>query len=381
MCYEGALSVRVTGSSRALALMINDPHDRMFKAVFSQAALAAELLCDVLPSPLAGHVDFRTLQREPGDFVDHRLGARFSDLLFSARLAGAEMRLCFLIEHRSGPEPHMPFRLQRYATDAGTDFLENHPRTRWVPVVIGVVLHHGKRPWRGPRYLREMYDLPRDLQAQTQGYVPDFAFLLDDLAVQSEASLRQRALSAAAMLALWLFMHAHTGRGLIARLPAVSDLLVRVVEAQGIELASTFSRYIIEVGRTSIDEVMEAVESELDSRLKEPFMNAAEQLRREGWKKGREEGIRKGREEGIRKGREEGIREGREEGIRRGRRSTLLKLLALRFGPLPERVKRRVRRAGDDKLDEWTERVLAVRSLDEVFAAAPPKRTARNGRS
>jgi hypothetical protein len=52
----------------------------------------------------------------------------------------------------------------------------------------------------------------------------------------------------------------------------------------------------------------------------------------------------------------------------RGMAKALLKLLAQRFGSVPEGFETRVRSAREAELDRWLERVLTAASLDEVFA-------------
>ncbi|XXT20019.1 hypothetical protein WME94_00440 [Sorangium sp. So ce429] len=66
-------------------------------------------------------------------------------------------------------------------------------------------------------------------------------------------------------------------------------------------------------------------------------------------------------------GRLAGEREGRLAGRLDGQRSTLLKLLRLRFGELPEPVVARVRAADAAQIEGWTERVLTSPMLDDVL--------------
>jgi hypothetical protein len=63
----------------------------------------------------------------------------------------------------------------------------------------------------------------------------------------------------------------------------------------------------------------------------------------------------------------EGIGRGRLEGESRGRAETLLRLLRKRFGDVPDAVAERLRTAGGDDLDRWTDAVLDAPSLDAVF--------------
>ena len=75
------------------------------------------------------------------------------------------------------------------------------------------------------------------------------------------------------------------------------------------------------------------------------------------------QGHREGREEGLK----EGLKEGLVEGLKEGKRNFLLRLLELRFGPLPPVRHATLDAAGDATLDRWTDRVLTAATLDEVL--------------
>jgi predicted transposase YdaD len=80
------------------------------------------------------------------------------------------------------------------------------------------------------------------------------------------------------------------------------------------------------------------------------------------------EGRQEGRVEGRQEGRVEGRQEGRVEGRQEGRAELVLKLLALRFGALPERAVEQVRAASLEELDGFAERVLTANALEDVLA-------------
>jgi hypothetical protein len=78
-------------------------------------------------------------------------------------------------------------------------------------------------------------------------------------------------------------------------------------------------------------------------------MTTAEMIHKRGYDQGLEKGFDQGREEGS--------------------RSTLLRLLRARFGPLPAAAEERVRAATPEQLDGWACAVLRASTLDEIFAA------------
>lgn len=67
------------------------------------------------------------------------------------------------------------------------------------------------------------------------------------------------------------------------------------------------------------------------------------------------------------KGFQEGRREGKLEGKLEGKCGLLEKILTRRFGPLPVWAKRRLASASSEQLDQWAERVLEAKSLQEVW--------------
>jgi Domain of unknown function (DUF4351) len=70
----------------------------------------------------------------------------------------------------------------------------------------------------------------------------------------------------------------------------------------------------------------------------------------------------------VKFGEDRGFEQGLQQGLIQGEGRTLLKLLALRFGPVAPEVEARVRSAAEAQLDQWVERVLTAASLDDVFA-------------
>ncbi len=180
------------------------PHDDLFQAVFSSSENVLAILGAVLPPEILSALDLDSLEPEPNKFVDDELHPALSDVVFRARLAGREARICFLVEHQSTVPPLMPWRLLRYLVRYWERWLRDNEKTspRTLPVVIPIVLHHGAKPWSGPRSLADVLDLPDDLKAVVAPHVPSFAFLLDDLAAQADASIAARQTGLLARLAL-----------------------------------------------------------------------------------------------------------------------------------------------------------------------------------
>ena len=72
--------------------------------------------------------------------------------------------------------------------------------------------------------------------------------------------------------------------------------------------------------------------------------------------------------QGKAEGQMEGWAKGKAEGKAEGRIEIILKLLALRFGPLTEVAQARVRGAQDAQLDAVAERMLTAKTLEEAVS-------------
>ena len=74
----------------------------------------------MLPPGLVEVIDWDTIQREAGSFIDPELASRHTDLLFSVRVRDRDTRLVLylLVEHQSTNDPDMPLRMLVYIPEA-----------------------------------------------------------------------------------------------------------------------------------------------------------------------------------------------------------------------------------------------------------------------
>lgn len=79
------------------------------------------------------------------------------------------------------------------------------------------------------------------------------------------------------------------------------------------------------------------------------------------------EDLRVSRSEGLEEGFQKGREEGRDEGLQRGEAGSLLRMLAKRFGPVPDDTRELVESATLEEIRGWLDRILDVDSLDDLF--------------
>ena len=157
---------------------IHQPHDRLFRSVFSDASEAAALLQAALPDTVRDSFDWTTLALVDGSFVDEDLQGSQSDLLYQVEHAatGQPVPMYLLFEHQSSPDPWMRLRLLRYCCRIWEADRRDDPDRRELRPIVPVVFYQGARGWS---HSTEFSDLFPEA-ARALPWVPRFAHELLD---------------------------------------------------------------------------------------------------------------------------------------------------------------------------------------------------------
>jgi predicted transposase YdaD len=333
------------------------PHDHLFQLVFADPEHARPLLQSALPAPVVAAIDWRTLTRHDPAQRSRRGKRTTCDVLFEVRLgAGSGLLLYVVLEHKSEASRFDALQMLEQVTAVLRTHCRQHPRERYLPPVLPVVVHADRRPWRAPLDVHELFDLDH-IPPELHRFLPSLAFVLDDLHVQPPERLRQRALTVFGLCTLSTLQYlppaAHNEQAFAAWLDAWCD-----VQEQAARLADTVT------GRELYDEMVDYVllTSDLprpvvqrilvgrltDSAMKKKFVSTLTQTRNEG--------------------RAEGKAAGKAEGKAEGRTEVLLRQITRRFGVPTDEVAARIRAAPPADLDRWTDRILDARTLADLFA-------------
>ena len=128
---------------------IHQPHDRLFRAVFSDPKEAAGLLQTTLPPDVRDSFDWTTLALRSGTFIDEELRESQSDLLFQVdqTASGQPVSMYVLLEHQSSPDRWIRLRLLRYLCRIWEAELRDDPERRQLRPIVPVVFYQGERRW------------------------------------------------------------------------------------------------------------------------------------------------------------------------------------------------------------------------------------------
>ena len=289
-------------------------HDALVRRALGDPATARAWLQARLPEAVAQHLNFATLQRMPGSFVDEALQRSETDVLFEARGAsGLPVHVYVLVEHQSTVDFWLRLRLLRYQSRIWEEERTRRPRADTISPIVTVVLHHGPRSWSPSTRFADLYnEKVRDLPG-----VCRFRHVLVELHRMPLEEARGDAYSRAMEMLL-----SDHGRTQAARLVQLLTPLLPTIRATpgGPSKVITLVRYYtIEYGGP-MKEVLTAEVAKYQERHGEVGLTREDvtmleileaKLEREGRAKGLQEGLKAGREEGRQEGLEVGLEVGR----------------------------------------------------------------------
>jgi predicted transposase/invertase (TIGR01784 family) len=135
---------------------LNNPHDMFFKEMFGRKERALGFLREYLPAPVYAQLDISTLELVKDSYVDKELTQHFSDILYKVSIAGRPSFLYLLFEHKSYVDRLVGFQLLRNMVKIWERHLKENERSRFFPVIVPIVIYHGRTKWTGQGDFRRL---------------------------------------------------------------------------------------------------------------------------------------------------------------------------------------------------------------------------------
>ena len=159
-------------------------HHNFFLAHFKAAEDVRFLMMVALTAAQLAIFDLDSIRVESSDLLDRfGLKGRYSDLIISIRLkSGGEVRVSFLIEHKSSPDRDVMRQLLAYMEALYADGAQ---------AVVPVVVYHGKSRWREEKTFRAFVHggLSAEFMELFEEFLIDFKAVFVDL---GNARIRER---------------------------------------------------------------------------------------------------------------------------------------------------------------------------------------------
>ncbi len=177
---------------------VSQANDKYFRSTFGEVGFAKDFLSNYLPKELVDIIDMDTLESQPTSHITSDLKDQFSDLLFKVDIMNREGYVYFLFEHKSYQDRMVIFQILKYMIAIWEakikEDLEEKKEANIsytgdldIPLVIPLVVYHGKYEWNVRKTLGEMIPNYMYLPGSIKKYVPDFEYMLSDLGFSDNA--------------------------------------------------------------------------------------------------------------------------------------------------------------------------------------------------
>ena len=157
-------------------------HDAFFKSTFSYPDIAQSYIEHFMNKELVQNIDFQSLTLDSTSYVTPDLEEFFADLVWTAKYKTTNIKIAFLLEHKSYVVLHPHVQLMRYITG----HLEKQIRDKEnLTVVIPIIIYHGNDEWK----TRSFYDYFEGIDENLKQFIPNFNYQLTNLGDFSDEEL------------------------------------------------------------------------------------------------------------------------------------------------------------------------------------------------
>jgi predicted transposase/invertase (TIGR01784 family) len=276
-----------------------NPHDKVFRQVYSNKENARSLLADKLPDKVLKLVDLDTLEISKDSFIEKELADYYSDMLYRVNLTdGSQGFIYVLFEHKSYYDRFVHLQLLEYMVKIWRLHIKQHKEPPdYLPIVIPLLVCHAGKEW--PENTERLKFLLSGPVEELAGYIPDFAFELYDLHRYSDDQIKGNILSRVVLL---LFKHIRDP-DLLQKLPGILALMQKLMEKEtGLQWLEVVIRYLAsarEKDELSWKQIKDIAEKAISEEAGRYVMTLEEKTKNEGRLEGKLEGLKEGIELGI----------------------------------------------------------------------------------
>lgn len=285
---------KIPAACYTIPMSVNNPHDRIFKEIESIRENAADFIAGTFPDDLKKNLDLSTLELDNTSYLSEDLQESFSDIVYTCRYCGTtEITISLLFEHKSSPAPHPHLQLLRYMLRIWENHLKNNLPLQ---VVVPVIFYHGTDQW----IVKPLSEYFPGIEPVLMRFVPEFAYLLTDLARYEDQDIREKLFKREANRILMLLMkHVFNEQWFAEHLTDVFTPGRDFFEqADGERFLISILVYLFNTTELKSDSIIEKL-SEISYKGGEIAMTTAMKLKEEGIKEGKIEDARRMLEEGL----------------------------------------------------------------------------------
>lgn len=298
-------------------MKVQTPHDSFFKETMGKIEVAEDFLNNYLPESIRNIVDTRKLVPQKDSFIGKELNETFADMLFKTDIDGGEGYIYFLFEHKSYTSKNVSLQLLKYMTAIWDAKVKNEKKDK-LPVIIPLLIYHGKDRWNAENTLGNIIKGYEVLPNDVKRYIPNYEYLLYDISRYTDDEIKGNAYLRIMLTVLRDIFTKDEAEIYKTFMKAVEYIKELENKQSGIEYFETMMRYIFSARTDLTKETANEIMSKLETTYPEGselLMTLAQAFREEGKEEGIMKGMERGMEVGARKKELELVRNALNEGI------------------------------------------------------------------
>ncbi|QDQ25604.1 transposase [Chitinimonas arctica] len=324
--------------------MDKDDHDAAYKCMFSYPRAVEDLLRDFVGDEWVEKVDFSSLERINGSFIDDKRRRRITDVIWKVRLADQDLYICLILEFQSKTDPTMALRVGCYVLNLYLDLYKNPKQYKLtdsskLPPVLPIVMYNGAPRWSAPLEVDEMIDVG-------PGRLPDFRphmrYMLLDQGTYQEQDLMGLENVVADIFRLENAENPEVWRSVLRK------LLRYLAGPEHDGLRNAIKAWIINILIPAKFPQFKWPSAQLEEAGDLQGVEAMLKMNLDLWG-------------------QQYVQEGLEKGLEQGQANTVHRQLLRKFGPLPDWVEKQLSDATSEQWEEWGDQVLSASSIGEMF--------------
>ncbi|AFC71445.1 Rpn family recombination-promoting nuclease/putative transposase [Rickettsia australis] len=133
-------------------------HDKFFQKALENPFVAREFFNMHLPSNIKTLFSPATLTLENDSFIELSLKESITDVLFSVEINNSESYLYLLLEHQSGSDHLMAFRLFKYMLNIAERHSNLYPNSKKFPFIYPLVFFNDNQKYTAPLNLWDLFE-------------------------------------------------------------------------------------------------------------------------------------------------------------------------------------------------------------------------------
>ncbi|WP_368653180.1 Rpn family recombination-promoting nuclease/putative transposase [Ornithinibacillus sp. 4-3] len=326
-------------------MQIHNPHDKFFKATFSNVEVVKDFITHFLPSSIRNLIDLNYLQPQKDSFIRPDLQEYFSDFLYQTQVQNKPIYIYLLFEHKSYADHHISLQLLQYMLEI---WRSKWKKDRLLPFIMPIVLYHGSNPWTTTSFI-DLLDGYKDFPSEMHKYIPDYEYFLYDVTYFQDEEV-QLNVFLRIMLLMFRDIRKKDIQIVLETIYKSLDYLQQLNDQQtATQYLEILFRYIFHANQDLTKENYYDIIEHVSSTYQEGgdrAMSLAEIFRNEGKLEGRLEGIAEGETKAL--------------------ANTAIRLITKFVAPLSEEMKHKMHQQEISTLEEIIDHIDEFQSIEEV---------------